>query len=278
MILNPTTARWRDAFIKRPVSTLIIQTGGDSATALKIIQEIHDSLVLGNNNPLNLLSFEEKKSIGIDDVRDIQKNLSLKANKTDGVSRILAIESAERVTPEAQNALLKLIEELPKSTIIILLVNDKNSLLPTVQSRCFMLPILPITEEQATTYGQELGHTKEKIIQTFIMSEGRVSDFKQLLENPDNKLFIDIATAKNFLKASVIERQKCLSDIHKSDSSKNFLRALILVAKSGMRLSKTTEAKNQWKKVLRVALTSNEQLNSNVNTKLVMLNLSVSLP
>ncbi len=278
MILNPITERWLGAFINRPVSTLLIETRGDVSAGLEIAERIHKELIKSKNHPINTLKFEEQKSIGIDDVRDIQKSMALKADNTEEISRITVIESAERLTPEAQNALLKLIEELPDKTIIILLIEQKEDMLQTIQSRCFVLPVFPITEEQSKIYANKQGYDLKEASKAYIMSEGLYSEFEQLLTDPNDSFHESINVAKKFLQSSVFERQKSLTEIQKSDSVNEFLKALSLTAKSGMRLSKTLESKKKWKNILSSTLNSQEQLKSNVNAKLVLLNLSVALP
>lgn len=79
-----------------------------------------------------LINFE--KTVGIEDVRNFQKKLFLKPLKSKTKALILNIE--ESLTDEAQNALLKSLEEPPNNTIIILLVASMEILLPTVLSRC----------------------------------------------------------------------------------------------------------------------------------------------
>ena len=80
---------------------------------------------------------EEKKpklSLGIEDVKNMQKKLYLKPLK--GMRKAVILKEAHLLTPEAQNALLKVLEEPPANTIIILTAENEDALLPTVRSRC----------------------------------------------------------------------------------------------------------------------------------------------
>jgi DNA polymerase III subunit delta' len=78
---------------------------------------------------------EDKPSITIEQVRTIIQTLSLSPYAADGI-RMVVIDAAELMTMEAQNALLKLIEEPPAQTIFVLVTERPASLLPTVRSRC----------------------------------------------------------------------------------------------------------------------------------------------
>lgn len=77
------------------------------------------------------------KTIGINDVKDMQKTLYLKPLKS--TQKALIIEEAEFLSQEAQNALLKVLEEPPEHTIIILSTTTIEALLPTIRSRCYII-------------------------------------------------------------------------------------------------------------------------------------------
>ncbi len=72
-------------------------------------------------------------SIGIDRAREIRAFLA--QTPLVGPRRTVVIEAGERLTPEAQNALLKVAEEPPQAALIILVVDDPERLLPTLRSR-----------------------------------------------------------------------------------------------------------------------------------------------
>src|SRR6185437_10060929 len=74
------------------------------------------------------------QSIGIEIIKQFQKKIFLKPIKSK--EKLVIIEDAQALTPEAQNALLKLLEEPPAHTRIILGTENFDTLLPTIQSRC----------------------------------------------------------------------------------------------------------------------------------------------
>lgn len=87
----------------------------------------------------DLLVIAAEKSIGIQKVRDLEKFLILKPYE--GNFKVVLICEAEKLTVEAQEALLKTLEEPPESGKIILCAADRDYLLPTVISRCLHLPV-----------------------------------------------------------------------------------------------------------------------------------------
>lgn len=77
--------------------------------------------------------FNPQGSIGIDEVRTLKRHIFQKPVKLP--NKIVIITDAQTLTIEAQNALLKILEEPPSSAIIILEARDKTDLLPTIVSR-----------------------------------------------------------------------------------------------------------------------------------------------
>lgn len=63
--------------------------------------------------------------------------------------KFLILDSAHRVTPEAANLLLKVLEEPPETTVFILLTDNPHLMLPTIKSRSMPMPFRPLSEEDA---------------------------------------------------------------------------------------------------------------------------------
>lgn len=92
-------------------------------------------------------------SIGISEIRNFQKTLLLKPLKSQ--KKLAIMHNAENLTPEAQNALLKTLEEPPDNTIIVLSTPRLESILPTVCSRCTILDLMdkmPQVEESVEKF------------------------------------------------------------------------------------------------------------------------------
>ncbi|MDE2025028.1 MAG: hypothetical protein KGJ07_00880, partial [Patescibacteria group bacterium] len=83
--------------------------------------------------------FQPQTSLGIDDVREIQKKALFKPLKSS--EKAIIIYDAHLATTEAQNALLKLLEEPPTNTRIILTASSIRPFLPTVLSRCKIIEL-----------------------------------------------------------------------------------------------------------------------------------------
>ena len=94
----------------------------------------------------DVLCIKGEKSIGIDPIREA---IRLSGEHTyEGGKRIIIIENAEKMTPQAQNCLLKTLEEPNEETVFLLIADDAARLLPTIVSRCRLMRVSPWTDEQ----------------------------------------------------------------------------------------------------------------------------------
>lgn len=276
LLLNTKSKNWINAYTNNPSNAVIVSDSGDTEMGINLVNYIHDKLIHDKSNPI--VYIEDEKSIGIDQIRDIKRIMSLKANNDSGISRIVAIKNAESMTSEAQNALLKLVEELPKSSIICLLVSDIRIIKPTILSRCFLIPILPIDKQTAREYAKVHGFTLDESDKALLLSEGLPSLFISLLTSKDSEFSESVELAKSYLTKSIYERQQQISTVvSKSFNITMFLKALKLIAKSGMRNAKELKAKNRWKNNLIAIQDAEDKLASNSNKKLTMLALSMNI-
>ncbi|MCF6212987.1 MAG: DNA polymerase III subunit delta' [Flavobacteriaceae bacterium] len=94
---------------------------------------------------LHFLGVEKKQGqIGVDEAHSILKKISLKAYE--GQFKVLIVWMAEKMNTSAANKLLKLIEEPPKNTVLILITENEDLLLKTITSRCQTLRFLALPE------------------------------------------------------------------------------------------------------------------------------------
>ncbi len=89
--------------------------------------------VLNGTHP-DFLFIEPEKSIGVDEIRELIQKISTKAYE--GGRRVVIIDRADKMTPQAQNALLKTLETPPEHVVFFLLSSNHSRLLPTILSRC----------------------------------------------------------------------------------------------------------------------------------------------
>ena len=97
----------------------------------------------GNQPDIIYVTHEKTGSISVDDIRG-QVNGDIQIKPYSSPYKIYIIDEAEKLTQQAQNALLKTIEEPPAYAIIMLLTANEGMLLPTIKSRCVTLTMKPV--------------------------------------------------------------------------------------------------------------------------------------
>jgi DNA polymerase-3 subunit delta' len=103
-----------------------------------------------------------KASIGVDDIRE-QINRDVVIRPYSSRYKVYVIDEAEKMTEEAQNALLKTIEEPPAYAVIMLLTNNVEKMYSTIRSRCVTL---------------NLRSVDQKLITSFLMEKHQVPDYR----------------------------------------------------------------------------------------------------
>lgn len=117
--------------------------------------------VLSGSHPdLIYVGHEKPGSIGVDDIRK-QINDTIMVRPYSSSYKIYIVDDAEKMTVQAQNALLKTIEEPPSYAVIILLTTNQEAFLPTILSRCIQLKLKPLRDSVVKSYLMEKMHIEE---------------------------------------------------------------------------------------------------------------------
>lgn len=107
---------------------------------------------LSKNHPdIISITHEKPNSIGIEEIREQLIN-DVEIRPYSGRFKIYIIDEAQKLTLQAQNALLKTIEEPPAYAVIILLTDNLGILLPTITSRCVTLGLKPVSDNMVKNY------------------------------------------------------------------------------------------------------------------------------
>lgn len=149
----------------------VLERGYTETEKRKVVKAIQ------NGEPLNdeeLASLKKSAFIRIDEVREVVDFLA-KTSFNNGW-RIVIIDSADEMNRSAENSLLKILEEPPAKTIILLVCNNSGKLLPTIRSRCVRLSLNALkTNEVASLLRRYNPDLNEKIIGKISeMSEGSI--------------------------------------------------------------------------------------------------------
>lgn len=127
-------------------------------------------------------------SIKIAQIRDLQSDIIIKPHSK---YKIYVINHAEKMTVESQNALLKTLEEPPEYAIIILVTNNKESLLPTIKSRCEIIKFLPISIMELKNYLMDRGVEEKRSVLLANFSRGSIEKALELSDSSDFSIMRD---------------------------------------------------------------------------------------
>lgn len=116
----------------------------------------------GNHPDIIRVTHEKPNSISVDDIRT-QVNNTVDIKPYQGPYKVYIIPQADMMTPQAQNAILKTIEEPPSYAVFLLLTENVETLLPTINSRCVML---------------KLRNIKDTLIKKYLMENLEIPDYK----------------------------------------------------------------------------------------------------
>ena len=116
----------------------------------------------GNHADIIRVTHEKPNSISVDDIRT-QVNNTVDIKPYQGPYKVYIIPQADMMTPQAQNAILKTIEEPPSYAVFLLLTENAETLLPTINSRCVML---------------KLRNIKDTLIKKYLMENLEIPDYK----------------------------------------------------------------------------------------------------
>jgi DNA polymerase III delta prime subunit len=132
---------------------IIVNKSKDSQKEqLKILLKRIFNKDLKESPDIHVLNPEKENSIGIEEVKELQKAMKYKPFQEE--KQVGIILQAEKLTTQAQNALLKTLEETTETSLYILCVNNERNLLPTIKSRGIV--IYSFSQIEKTTVEEDL--------------------------------------------------------------------------------------------------------------------------
>lgn len=137
----------------------------------------------GNQPDIKCVTHEKPASIGVDDVRE-QLVGDIQIKPYSSRYKIYIIDEAEKMTQQAQNAILKTIEEPPEYGIIILLTSNAELFLPTILSRCIRLDLKPVKKAEVEKYLKDnSGASSYKAAFAAEFSQGNIGRAEQIVSS-----------------------------------------------------------------------------------------------
>lgn len=167
--------------------------------------ECHSCKQAMNHNQPDIIyvSHEKPNTISVDDIR-AQLNNDIGVKPYSSPRKVYIIDEAEKMNPQAQNALLKTIEEPPAYAVILLLTTNAATFLPTILSRCVTLNLKVV---------------KDETIKSFLMQKHQIPDYQAEIcvafAQGNVGKAIQLAASEDFneMKASALQLMKRLQEI-----------------------------------------------------------------
>ena len=171
-----------------------------------------------NNNPDFQLIEPEGVSLKIDQIRQVQKKIIEAPIISE--KKVYIIDDADLMTTEAQNCLLKTLEEPPEFVTIILIGSRENNFLSTIKSRCTIIKFQDIENEKIKQYLSQnygISDISENMLEVFSGSIGKAEQLKSKQELYNNIIEI----IENIKILDIIDILKKADIIYKSQDEKN---------------------------------------------------------
>lgn len=148
-IINGETGSGRRLLASAMTKTLLCENPTQEGDACGVCKSCLQAD--SNNHPDVRFITHEKASIGVDDIREqLVNDITIKPYSS--THKVYIIPDADKMTEQAQNALLKTIEEPPEYAVIILLTETADTLLETIRSRCIVLNTRPLDKDEIKQY------------------------------------------------------------------------------------------------------------------------------
>lgn len=183
---------------------------GPEGIGKSILARIFALKILNKDKDLNYIDIinyrPEKATFGVDEARKIIEEVSKKA--FEGDKKVIIIHKANTLTVQAQNALLKTIEDPPYGVFFIILCENLELMLETIRSRCQIYKLTPLNKEEMLRFIETLNITAQnRKVTALAYAEGVPGRAVQILE--DEKLMqlrdiirqslIELRTNKNYI-------------------------------------------------------------------------------
>ena len=287
LLLHETTRRRLESFAGRPSHALLI-SGPAGAGKKHLARRLAAGLFEVDPDKLESHPYlqiirkpEDKTEIPIDSARRLIKNISLKVpGAPRPINRIAIIEDADLLSGEAQNALLKLLEEPPAATLLILTSSQPQNILPTVSSRLQNINVQPATLAQSQEFFGRTYQTAE-IDSAWRLSRGAAGLLTALLaEGAQHTMKTAVEEAKKVIALKDYER---LSYIQAVAKDKTRFTALLNALSRILNVLQQANINNKpaTSRILaarKAVVSAQESIEKNANLRLSALNLALNIP
>lgn len=278
LLLHPETEKLLTTFLANPTHSLLLsgpKNNGKTLLAADIAAQLLGCRVvaLAYSGQVRRLTPQDGK-ISVESARSLAAFVRLKTPGKTEVSRVILIEDADTLTREAQNSLLKLLEEPPAHTVLILTSSAPRLLLPTIRSRVQHVIVRAPKSEKIAAYLAAKGYAESDIEKARLLGGGGVGATLQLLESGDQS-FVLLDVVRQALSSDVFTRLGFIdAKLKDKETARSFVKLLSVVSLSAVHKGVNVE---RWQRVATAAYDAQKALHANANQKLVLTELMLSV-
>ncbi len=282
LLWHPQTQAAITALIAKP-SHALLMVGADGSGKATIASYLTRQLLDINTDAdlsaqPNIKLHAGDQAIPIEFIRELRDFVKLRSVGERKIARVILLPNAQRMQVPAQNALLKLLEEPPADTVIIMTAPSERALLPTIVSRTQVVRLQQPGKDHALEYFSSQGHDNVQIERYYLLSNGRTGLLAALLkEDTSHPLAAQVLLAKELLQASAFERLVKVEELSKDKGlCLATLDALEQVTKAALAFAAKSNKLPMLKKLhstLEQISLAKDSIAANVQTKLALTNL-----
>ena len=284
IVLHPSAAGSLDTLLTAPAHAVLL--GGPAGNGKTHIAESVAAQLLGvaettlQNHGYYRVIAPKTDSISIEQIRELIGFFRLKVPGTAAIKRVAIIRDAETMGTEAQNALLKLLEEPPADSVLILTSSQPERLLTTIRSRAQLVHIPAPEQAELQKHFSAAGHSEAAIKAALLRSGNNAAEAQRLLETGSDTPDTAINLVKQALGGTSYDRMLLVDTMAKQkDQAQSFVDTLATVAMASLEAAagKGATSVKRWQEVLQAAHTAQDALSRSGNTKLVLTELMLTL-
>ena len=280
IVLHEVAEEQLDKFLGKPTTGVLLGGpvgSGKTLVAAKLTQKLLGTEALENHpyfrrlHPLN-------RGITIGQIRELIRFFQLKVPGKAKVKRVAILEDADTMSLEAQNALLKLLEEPPADSVLILTSSYPQRLLPTIRSRAQLFMLMPPNPEKLKAHFVAQGYVEQAISIAMLRAGTNIAEMAYLLSTPEDDMPVKLV--KETLGGNIYERLLVVNGLtRQKEAVREFLETLQAVAMASLQTAarQASITMERWKNILVATQVAQEAFEKNGNTKIILTELMLAL-
>jgi replication-associated recombination protein RarA len=284
IILHASSQTQLDAFVNTPSHAVLLS--GPKGTGKTRVAATLAAQLLGV--PVDTLAHHaqyrvmvpKNNVITVEQIRELTSFFRLKVPGTATIKRVAVLQDAEAMGIEAQNALLKLLEEPPMDSVLLLTSSRPVQLLATIRSRVQQLQLPTPANADVQQHFLAAGYSEAAVKAALLRSGTSIAEAQRILEADGDSSGTTITLVKQALGASSYERLLLVDGLAKQKEQAHlFADTLAMVATASVEAAamKGAATMHRWREILQAAYTAQDALERSGNAKLVLTELMLAL-